>query len=118
MDVLLLQAALHVRKVHAPDVCFVFYQGRVDDLIAVVFQAMGKANVGGAVEEYLVTPGTDTVQGADNAAQNPVFIADVLFGKALNAVAGALPADDGIVVFLCGAEVAKGRVLVRAIIAC
>ena len=63
------------------------------------------------MEEYLVTPGTDTVQGADDAAQNPVFIADVLFGKALNAVAGALPADDGIVVFLCGVEVAEGRVL-------
>ena len=63
------------------------------------------------MEEHLVTPGADAVQGADNAAENPVFIADVLFGKALNAVAGALPADDGIVVFLCGAEVAKGRVL-------
>ena len=111
VDVLLLQAALHVRKVHAPDICFVFYQGRVDDLIAVVFQAMGKANVGGAVEEHLVTPGADAVQGADNAAEDAVFIADVLFGKALNAVAGALPADDGIVVFRCWVKIAEGRVL-------
>ena len=111
VDVLLLQAALHVRKVHAPDICLVFYQGRVDDLIAVVFQAMGKANVGGAVEEHLVTPGADAVQGAVNAAENPVFIADVLFGKALNAVAGALPADDGIVVFRCWVKIAEGRVL-------
>ena len=71
----------------------------MDQLVAVVFQTVGKADIGGAVDQNLIAPGAHAVQGADDAAQNAVFIADVLPGQVRNTVSLCLPADDGIVIF-------------------
>ena len=50
----------------------------VDDVIAVVGQAAGEADVGGAVDQNLVAPGADAVQCADDAAQHTVLVTDGL----------------------------------------
>ena len=75
-------------------------------MVAVIFQAVGEANVGGAVQQHIVAPGAEHIQRADHAAQHTVFIADVLRPQAGYAVAGFLPADDAAVVFFRGGKVA------------
>ena len=111
MDVLFGQMLLHVGVVHPPDVGFVLHQRGVDDVITVVGQAVGEADVGGAVHQHLIAPGADAVQRADDAAQNAVLVADGLGGQAGDAVAHRLPADDGVIIFGRRVEVAEGRVL-------
>ena len=111
MDVFLGQVLFHVGKVHPPHAVLVLHQRGVDDIVAVVFQAAGKADVSGAVHQHLVAPGADAVQGADHAAQHAVLIADVLLFQSGHAVAPGLPLDDGVVVLVAGVKVAECRVL-------
>ena len=99
----------HVLKIHAPDIVFVFYQRAVDDVVAVVLQAVGKTDVGGGVQQDIVSAGAENVQRADNAAQHAVFIADALLCQAGDAVARFVPADDGSKIFLRGRKIAVGR---------
>ena len=73
--------AFHVGVVHPPDAIFVLHQRGVDDVITVVGQAAGEADVGGAVDQHLVAPGADAVQCADDAAQHAVLVADGLGGQ-------------------------------------
>ena len=101
----------HVGKVHSPDTLLVFCQRRVDNVIAVVRQAVGEADIGGAVEQNIVPLGAKHVQCGDHAAQYAVFVADVFRLQAGDAVVVFLPADDGIVVFRRGVKVAEGRML-------
>ena len=111
MDLFLFQVLFHVLKVHPPHAVFILDQRAVDSLVAVVLQAHGKTDVGGAVDQDLVALGADAVQGADHAAQHAVLVADALLGQALHAVALCLPPDDGIEVFIGGVEVAKRGVV-------
>ena len=99
----------HVLKIHAPDIVFVFYQRAVDDVVAVVLQAVGETDVGGGVQQDIVSAGAENVQRADNAAQHAVFIADALLCQAGDAVARFVPADDGSKIFLRGRKIAVGR---------
>ena len=111
VDVVLHDLLLHVREVHAVDARLVLDQGAVDNVVAVVGQAAGKADVGGGVEQHVVAFGAQHVQGADNAAQHAVFIANALLGQAGDAVALLLPVDDGVVVIVAGGKVAEERML-------
>ena len=83
----------------------------MDDVVAVVVEAVGKADVGGAVHQHLVAPGADAVQRADHAAQHAVLVADVLCLQPGDAVALCLPLDDGVIILFGGRIVAEGRVL-------
>ena len=105
------QLGLHVLKVHPPHPVLVLTQRAVDDLVAAVGQALGKANVGGGVDQDPVAPGAEHVQRGDYASQHPVLIADVLRLQAGDPVAVPVPGGDGVVIRLGGGEVAVGRVL-------
>ena len=93
----------HVGIVHAPDTGVVLFERAVDDVIAVVFQAPGKADVGRTQNEDLVAARAEDVQRRHNAAQHAVFIADMLRQQALR----PLPVDDGVKIRLRRAEVAE-----------
>ena len=110
MDPVLRQLFLHVRKVHPPDALPVPGQRAVDDAVAAVGQASGKADVGGRVDQHLVPLGAHRAQGAEHAAQHTVLIADALLGQPGDAVAVRLPPDDGVEVRLRRLEVAVGGV--------
>ena len=111
VDVVCLDLGIHILVVHPPDTVFILDQRAVNDLIAVVLNAHGKADVGGAVQQHGITGGGIAGQCRDNTAQNAVFVADALFGQAFDIVAGLVPLDDGVEVFIGGLEVAVGRVL-------
>ena len=110
MDVVLLQLAVHILKVHAPDALLVKIQRRMNDLVTVVGDAAGKADIGRAVQQHAVAGGRKGGQRADHTAKHAVFIADMFGQHALDIVALLLPADDGVVIFRRGAEIAVGRV--------
>ncbi len=111
MDLLLLELLLHVLRIHPPDAVLVLDQGAEHHVVAVVGQAGGESHIGGGVEQHLVAPGADAVQGRHHAAQHAVFVADVFLGKAGDPVALLLPADDGGEILLTGGEIAEGRML-------
>ena len=111
MDVVLLELFVHVGVVHAPHTGFVLYQRAVHDLVAVVLQAEGEADVGGAVQQHRVAGRRKAAKRCQHAAQHAVLVADARFRQAGDAVAGRMPPDDGSVVLLGGVEVAVGRVL-------
>ena len=111
VDLLVFQMLLHVGIVHPPDAVFVLDQRAVDDVVAVVLKAAGKADVGRAVDKHLAAPGADAVQRADDAAQHAVFVADVLGFQPGHAVAGILPVENRIIIRFGRVEIAVCRVL-------
>jgi len=111
MDVFFLQVLFHIGEIHPPDAVLILHQRGVDGLVAVVLQALGEADVGGAVDQHFVAPGADAVQRTDDAAQHTVLVADVLRLQAGDAVAGLVPADDAVKVLRRGLKIAEGRVL-------
>ena len=76
-------------------------------MISVVFQGIGKADIGRRVDQDLVSAGTHHVQCADNSSQDTVLIADALRCQPLCSVAGLLPADDTVEILFPGLEVAE-----------
>lgn len=111
MDVAFLQLPVHVRIVHAPDALRVLRQRRVDDGTAQPLQGVGEAHIGGAVDQNrLAGAGQGLDHGAD-AAQNAVFIADVLPLQAGDAVAHLLPADDAVKVGAAQLKISEIRVV-------
>ena len=111
VDMVLLEPAVHILVIHAPYARVVLDQGAVDDAVAVALKALGKADVGGGVEQHAAALGAEYVQGADHTAQNTVFVADVLPLEVRRAVAAPLPVEDGVEVGVGGEKVAVGRVL-------
>ena len=83
----------------------------MDDVVAVIGQGGGEADIGGGVKQNVVTLGAENVQGAGDAAQNTVGIANVLALQTFHTVADIVPADDAVIVFLPGGEIAVGCVL-------
>ena len=75
VNLVLYNFALHILKVHAPYPVFIFHQVRVDNMVAVVLQAHGKANVGGGVDQNMIPFGAQYVQSTDDPAQYTVFVA-------------------------------------------
>ena len=111
VDLMLDEHPLHVFKVHSPHIIRIFYERAVDNFVAVVLKRVGEADVGGAVNEHLVAPGAEGVQRRHHAAQDAIFVADVLLLESRNAVSDLVPADDGVKVFRRGSEVAEGGML-------
>ena len=111
MDVVRLDLGIHILKVHPPHTVFILDQWAVHNFIAVVFHTGGKADVGGAVQQHGIAGGSKAGQSRDHAAQHTVFVPDALFGQAGYTVAGLVPADDGIIIFIGRTKIAKGRVL-------
>ena len=111
MDVVRLDLGIHILKVHPPHTVFILDQWAVHNFIAVVFHTGGKADVGGAVQQHGIAGGSKASQSRDHAAQHTVFVPDALFGQAGYTVAGLVPADDGIIIFIGRTKIAKGRVL-------
>ena len=72
-----------------------------------VLQGVGEAHIGGRVDQNPVPGGGEGLDGGADAAQHAVFIADVLFLQACDAVAAALPGEDGVIVVLRQGEVAE-----------
>ena len=111
MDVLLFQMPLHIRIVHAPDPLVILYQGRVNQRIAVVPQSVGKPDIGGGVNQNLVAFGAEHVGQGHHAAQNAIYITNMLRGQSFHAVAAALPGADAVIVFVPGRKVAEKGML-------
>ena len=111
MDVVLGELALHVLKVHAPHALVVELKRAVDNAIARGFDRLGKADVGGAVDQHRIARLDICAQGRHDTAQHAVFVADMLRKQALNTVAAALPFDDAIEVLVARIEIAKHGVL-------
>ena len=111
MDAVLLELMLHVLKVHAPDALLVEFKRAMDNAIASGFDGLGKADIGGAMDEHCVTRLHVGAQRRHDPAQHAVLVADMLGEQALNAVATALPLDDAVEVLGARMEVAKHGVL-------
>ena len=77
VDALLLDAALHVVEVHAPDTVLVAHERRVHDSEAVVLERVREAHVGGAVHEHGVAGRGKGRERRDHAAEHAVLVADV-----------------------------------------
>lgn len=113
VDVVLLQFGIHIGVVHPPDTLFIPDQRRMHNAVAVVFQRIGKTDVGRAVQQHPVAGGGKAGQSRNHATQNAVFIADAVPGqqRRVGTVAPYMPADDGIVVLVGGFKVPESRVL-------
>ena len=111
VDVLFRNLPLHIRKVHAPYAVAVPHQRRVNHVVAIVGQALGKADIGGRVNQHTVPFGTKNVQRGEYPAQNSVFIGDIPPGQTGHPVACLVPADDGVIVLLPRLEIAEMRLL-------
>ena len=102
---------LHVLKIHAPHAVLIQDQRAVDDVVAVVGEAAGEADVSGRVEQHLVPLGTKHIQRGDHPAQHTVFVSNVPFGQPVHAVPVLVPADNRVVVIVGGGKVPEGGVL-------
>ena len=111
MNLILLELSVHIVKVHPPHAVLIQLQGAENDAVAVAFDAVGEADVGGGVDKDFVSGGTQHPQGADQSAQHAVFIADARPSQASDVVARLLPADDGVKIFLRGGKIAESGVL-------
>ena len=111
VDLMLHDFLLHVLKIHPPDIIFVHIHGRMDNVVAIVFQSMGEAHISGRMDQDVITLGAHHIQRADHAAQNAVGVADVLGFQTLHTVALLLPVDNGIVILITGPEIAVDGML-------
>ena len=111
MDVVLGELALHVLKVHAPHALIIELKRAVDNTIARGFDRLGKADVGGAVDQHRIARLNIRTQRRHDTAQHAVFVADMFRAQALDAIAAALPFDDAVKVLGARIEIAKHGVL-------
>ena len=111
MNVVLGELALHVLKVHAPHALIVELKRAVDNAIARGFDGLGKADVGGTVDQHRIARLDIRAQGRHDAAQHAVLVADMLGEQALDAITAALPFDDAVEVLVARIEIAKHGML-------
>ena len=111
MDMVLCELALHVLKVHAPHALVVEFKRAVDNAIARGLDGLGKADVGGTVDQHRIARLDVRAQRRHDTAQYAVFVADMLRRQALDAVATALPFDDAVEVLGARIKVAKHGML-------
>ena len=57
MDVMLHDFLLHVLEIHTPYIILILYELTVNDVIAVVCQTVGEADVGRFVNQDVIAPG-------------------------------------------------------------
>ena len=82
----------------------------MDNLETVILNAMGKTDVGRAVQKNRVAGCSEGAQCADHTAEHAVLIPYIGRGQVFNAVALALPTDDCIIISPGGGEIPVGRV--------
>ena len=111
MDVVLGELALHVLIVHTPHALVVELKRAVDNAIARGFDRLGKADVGGAVDQHRIARLDIRAQRRHNTAQHAVFVTDMFRAQTLDAIAAALPFDDAVRVLGTRIKVAKHGVL-------
>ena len=111
MNVVLDEFALHVLKVHAPHALVVEFKWAVDNAIARGFDRLGKADVGGAMDQHRIAWLDIRAQRRHDTAQHAVFVADMFRAQALDAITAALPFDDAVEVLGARVKVAKHGVL-------
>ena len=107
MDVMLLYLPVHVLIVHAPYTLFVPLQGRVHRHPARILEGVGKAHIGGGMDQHLLSGGGKGLERGADAPQHAVFVSDVFRQQALHGVSPLLPADDAVKIFLGQGEVAE-----------
>lgn len=111
MDVVLGELVLHVLKVHTPHALVVELKRAVDNTIARGLNGLGKANVGGAVDQHRIARLDIRAQRRHDAAQHAIFVADMFRAQTFDAIAAILPFDDAIEVLSARVKVAKHGVL-------
>ena len=111
VDIVCLELSVHVLIVHAPDALGIPLQWAVDRDTAGVGKGMGKAHIGGRMDQNLLTGGGKGADCRADPAQHTVFIADMPLFQSLHTVAPALPVDDGRVILGAGIKVAEVRKL-------
>ena len=111
MDVILGELVLHVLKVHTPHALVVELKRAVDNAIARGLNGLGKADVGGAMDQHRIAWLDIRAQRRHDTAQHAVFVADMLRCQALDAITAALPFDDAVEVLGARVKVAKHGVL-------
>ena len=111
VDAVLHDLLFHVGQIQPPDTVLVQDQGAFHDMVARVGQRAHEAHVDGAVEQDVVSLGAKGAQSGEDTAQHAVLVADVLSLQPNNAVAGGLPAYDGVEILLAGVEVAEAGVM-------
>ena len=111
MNVVLGEFAPHVLKVHAPHALVVEFKWAVDNAIARGLDGLGKADVGGAVDQHRIARLDIRAQRRHDTAQHAVFVADMLREQVLDTIAAALPFDDAVKVLVARIEIAKHGML-------
>ena len=101
VNAVLSYAFVHILIVHPPYAVFVLPQRAQLGDSACIFQHMCKADIGGAVQQYLLAGCGERLNSRADAAEHAVFVADVLGAQARYTVALFVPADDAVVIFLC-----------------
>ena len=105
----LLELSVHVLIVHAPDAVFVAHKLGVNGAAAGIVKRVGKADICRRVDEHLVAGRGERLERGAYAAENAVFVADVLRQQPLNAVSLALPADYRVKIFAREREIPEVR---------
>ena len=100
MDIVFTEFFVHIFIVHAPDTIFILDQRTENYVKAIVSEAVGKADISGAVEKDFISWRRKRGKGGDHTAENTVFVADTFFCKTCNMVACFVPADDFVKIFL------------------
>ena len=111
IDMVLGELLLHVLKVHTPHALVVEPKRAVDNAIAHSLDGLGKADVGGTVDQHRIARLDICAQRGHDTAQHAVFVADMLRRQALNAIATALPFDDAVEILGARVKVAKHGML-------
>ena len=111
MDVVLGELVLHVLKVHTPHALVVELKRAVDNTIARGLDGLGKADVGGAMNQHRIARLDIRAQRRHDTAQHAVFVADMFRAQALDAIAAALPFNDAVEVLGTRVKVAKHGML-------
>ena len=106
---MLLQAAVHVLVIHAPDTVFIAAQGRKLRFAAEIIQNMGKADIGRGVQQHGLSGDGQGLHGRADAAKHAVFIADVRALQAGQAVARLLPAENAVKIFIRHGKITEVR---------
>ena len=85
---------LHILKVHAPHAALIDLKRAQHNVVAIILQRPGEADVSRRVDQHAVTPRTDYSESAYHAAENTVLIAYGISCESADIVANAVPLYD------------------------
>ena len=111
MDVVFLELAVHIVEIHAPYALIVAFQGAVHDAETVVLNTVRKTDICRTMKEHGITRSGKSGKSGDKASDDAVFVADMFSGQPSDAIALALPVDNGVKILIGGCEISKSRML-------